>query len=252
MEITDISQLANLLRPASKEVFCGKGKLCLSINYLNKLNTLLDEIAMNGDMSSSFHTLQSTNNTVNQRDVQFLEELLQRTASLKIVPDIVNNECNIDISKFKNLRNLEVQKLNTNTLLGIQKLRCQLKRITFTHSVNSIAEILDKCAADNTNRFTWSELKQASFTQNKLVEIDDSFECTPWLHTLDLSHNELTDVSLLSCLPNLKHLNLSYNKLESVPLFRGLICTRLQVYVLNFLSHNILCMLCFYLYSFKT
>ncbi|CAH0564166.1 unnamed protein product [Brassicogethes aeneus] len=236
MDSPDLSQIINILRPTCKSISSGKETLCVSVNYLHRFNNLINENSLGGDMSSSFQVLSNIKVT-QQRDIQFLEDFLQTAVNLKIVPDIEKYEGSIDIRKFSGLKNLECQKINTNFLIGLQKLRSQLKQITFTHCHCSIADILDKCAGDNTSKFTWNELKLANFSNNRIKELDVNFDTTPCLQTLDLSHNELTNFNCFNILPNLKHLNLSYNKLVNVPQFRGPICNRLQSLII---SHNFL------------
>lgn len=219
----DISEIANILRSCNSEIYNGKKKLCLSANYLSKLNSALEDI-------DSFSTASINNSKTNRmRDEQFLLELFERTIHLKINPDIISDFTFLDIKKFKNLKTLEVYKINIRLIIGIQKLRSQLQELTLCYSTNALTEILDKCGGDNSQRYSWRELKIANFSHNELVEIDDSIECALSLHTLDLSHNNLSHVDFLNQLPNLKYLNLSYNKLTSVPNFKGQICNRLQV-----------------------
>jgi hypothetical protein len=112
---------------------------------------------------------------------------------------------------------------------GIQVLRSQLQKLVCEKTLNTLNDILNNCGADKSQASCWSELKEASFISNGILELDQSLECAPWLHTLDLSHNEITNIEAVSCLGNLKTLNVSYNKLEAVPQFKGQICSRLQV-----------------------
>lgn len=225
MSMNNISQVAELLRPASKELSNKKGKLCLSINYLNKLNCALRDTSYE---DSTFNSLQNAKATLT-RDKQFLCNLVKNTKNLKVITDVVNDCSNVDLSAFKHVEILEIQKVDVRIIAGIDQLRNHLQEVTCNHSLTCISDFLDKCGNDNTEPYLWSELKKANFSQNKITQLSDSFEYTPWLHTLDLSHNELNNVEVLNCLQNLKYLNLSYNKLECVPFFKGQICKRLQV-----------------------
>lgn len=226
---TNIPLIASLLRPVSNEVFSGKGKLCLSASYLNKLNNGIDT-HVKDDMSSSFHMVQTSNAKANLiRDLQFLLDLIEKTICLKLNPDLFKDYTTVDIRRFKNIKILEIHKLQINLIVGLQKLRSQLQELTCCHSIECISDVLDKCGGDNSQRYNWSELKRAVFSYNDILELDDSFECTLSLHTLDLSHNRLRKASFINQLPNLKYLNLSFNRLESIPLFKGQVKNRLQV-----------------------
>ncbi|KAF7270656.1 hypothetical protein GWI33_016377 [Rhynchophorus ferrugineus] len=227
-----LSKVVELLRPVSKDVFNGKGKLCLSTVYLQKLNSTLETYSPE-ELASSFH---STENKFNlQRDLQSLQELITGTISLKLTPDLVNNEetNEIVLKRFTNLKVLEIHKLDIKTIIGIQKLRSQIEELTCIHSLNSLDDILEKCGGDFSQGNLWNALKKANFAHNQLTQIDKSLDWTPWLTILDLSHNQLTNVDFINNLPNLKHLNISFNKLNQVPKFKGQICKRLQVLTLN-------------------
>ncbi|XP_057664337.1 serine/threonine-protein kinase 11-interacting protein [Diorhabda carinulata] len=228
----DISHLANILRLPGRDVISGKGKLCLSANYLNKLNKAIDTI--NEEDVTSFQIVQTNNTKSNLiRDTQFLLDLISKTSSLKLIPDETKDYETVDLSRFKQIKILEIIKLDINIVTGLQKLRSQIQELTCCKSLKSISEVLQKCGGDNSQCFYWNELKVANFTHNDITSIDNSFERTLSLHTVDLSHNQLSKLDFTSVLPNLKHLNLSYNKLDTVPIFKGQIQNRLQVLVLN-------------------
>ncbi|KAJ8952700.1 hypothetical protein NQ318_021016 [Aromia moschata] len=185
-------------------------------------------------MNVSFHIVQTSNAKANLlRDLQFLLDLVQRTVNLKIIPDVNDDFTDVDITRFKNIKILEIHKLDINVIVGIQKLRSQLQELICCHSLSCLSDVLDKCGGDNSQRYSWNDLRKANFSYNRIVEIDDSLECMLSLHTLDLSHNELKRLDFINQLPNLKYLNLSYNKLDTVPHFKGQICHRLQVLTLN-------------------
>lgn len=228
----EISHLANILRLPGRDVISGKGKLCLSANYLNKLNKAIE--TTNEEDVTSFQMVQTNNTKSNLiRDTQFLLDLVSKTSSLKLIPDETKDYDTVDLSRFKQIKILEIIKLDINIVTGLQKLRSQIQELTCCKSLKSISEVLQKCGGDNSQSFYWNELKVANFTHNDISDIDNSFERTLSLHTVDLSHNQLAKIDFVSILPNLKHLNLSYNKLDSVPIFKGQIQNRLQVLVLN-------------------
>ncbi|CAG9858521.1 unnamed protein product [Phyllotreta striolata] len=229
---TDILHLADILRPSSRDIFSGKGKLCLSANYLNKLNNGID--ANIEEDINSFQIVKTNNAKTNLiRDVQFLLDLIRKTTSLKLIPDETVQYNVVDITKFKNVKKLEITKLDVNIVIGLQKLRSQIQELTCCRNLKSLSILLEECGGDKSQPYIWNELRIANLCYNEIVEIDNSFECTPSLHTLDLSHNNLNKADFLNLLPNLKHLNLSYNKLDAAPNFKGQIKNRLQVLVLN-------------------
>lgn len=229
---SDISYLANILRPSSRDIFNGKGKLCLSANYLNKLNTAIDANLDEG--VSSFQIVQTSNTKANFiKDIQFLLDLIQKTVSLKIIPDETVEYNTVDITKFKNIKILEIIKLDIQVVVGLQKLRSQIQELICCRNLKTTSDVLEKCGGDKSQPYSWNELRTANMAYNEIIEIDNSFECTLSLHTLDLSHNNLNKANFINLLPNLKHLNLSYNKLDAAPYFKGQIRNRLQVLVLN-------------------
>ncbi|XP_066156521.1 serine/threonine-protein kinase 11-interacting protein [Euwallacea fornicatus] len=231
-ESTLLSTVANLLRPVSKDVSRGKGKLCLSTVYLSKLNKAFDENAPE-DLISSFHLTEAKASL--QVDLQFLLDLVKSTIALKVIPDLVEDEESdiVNISRFKNIKTLEIHKIDIKRFRGIQKLRSQIEQLSCLYNLDNLSDILDKCGGDLSHSFNWGELKRGNFSHSQIQEINTVFEVTPWLQTLDLSHNHIKCLDLIENLPNLKELNLSYNKLESVPKFKGAICKRLHILLLN-------------------
>ncbi|XP_050304955.1 serine/threonine-protein kinase 11-interacting protein [Anthonomus grandis grandis] len=229
-----LSTVANLLRPASKEISRGKYKLCLSTIYLNKLNKAFDDniSEISNASASSFHLTDAQASL--QIDLQFLFGLVKGTLALKVIPDLVEDEGDnsVNIQLFQKVKSLEIHKINIKHVLGLQKLRSHLEDLICMYSLEDLEDVLDKCGGDSSHhKFGWDGLKRANFSHNKIKDIGRSFEFTPWLQVLDLSHNEIKNLEVIDHLPNLKSLNLSYNKLEKVPWFK--LCKRLQVLVLN-------------------
>ncbi|KAB0801895.1 hypothetical protein PPYR_04081 [Photinus pyralis] len=233
MDYNEIYQLAAILRESGDKVLDCSSKLSLSSNLLCMLNSSFVLLSEQRDVfNSSFQVLNNTNiNTEIFRDLQFLYDFIQRSVSLKLINDTLVNSINdaVDITKFKNLRFLELQKVDVTSIIGLQTVRTQLQYLICVRSISSIKNVLEKCGGDESEGFVWCELKEATFSHNKLKEIDSSLELVPWLHTLDLSYNMIKDARPLNCLPNLKYINLSYNHLEVAPSFTGQICTRIQV-----------------------
>lgn len=223
---SNISEIVNILRPFYSDVFSGKSALSLSTNNLQKLNQFLD----NSEKTS--HTFHIADNNVSKTnrviETQFVLNLFQKTVSLKIYPDVLN-ELSVSISRFTNVKKLEISKINISQLVGLRKLRSQLQEFTCSSNLKHFGDILMKCGGDNSEPYNWNELKKAKFSHTNVLEMDSSFNWTLSLHTLDISHNKLSNLHFINQLPNLKYLNISYNKLLRVPTFKGPICSRLQV-----------------------
>lgn len=155
------------------------------------------------------------------RDLQFVYDFVQKTQHLCIT-QFQNDEPfdgQIDISKFRSLRKLEIQKVSSEHIVGIQQMRAHLHEIVCTRSIRCVQEIICHCGGDKSNGFIWNELKVADFSFNGLKTIDTSLEFAPWLQNINLSHNKLVSVDAIKWLPNLKVLDLSFNCLTHVPMF---------------------------------
>lgn len=228
MDAEEIKQLAFVLRRNSDKVLNGQGKLSLSVSLLNTLNESFSLVAERDSLSSSFQFINSNTNVEIFGDLQFLHDFFQRSVSLKLIPSNEKQEA-IDISIFRSLKFFELYKVSVESVTGIQRLRPQLHTLICVRNIRSLKDVLEECGGDKSAGFAWSELKEAVFSHNEICALDYSLEFVPWLHTLDLSHNNIKSANELNCLSNLKNLNLAYNKLESVPQFTGQICSRLQV-----------------------
>ncbi|EEZ97501.1 serine/threonine-protein kinase 11-interacting protein [Tribolium castaneum] len=198
------------------------------------LDTILSSFELLEEQSTSFHVKQPHNFKAELlRDLQYLSNYIQETKTLKLYIDSYDDTPEIDITKFRKLISLELSKVDVNTVKGLQLLRSQLQKLSCHKTQNNLSDILINCGGDKSRALCWNELKEAACTGNNIVELDLSLECAPWLHTLDLSHNEITNFEALSCLVNLKYLNLSYNRLEGVSVLRGQVCNRLQNLILK-------------------
>lgn len=232
METYEISQLANVLRGFGDKVLNSESKLTLSINLLNNLNNAFNLVAEErSSLSASFQVVNNTDAKIEIfSDLQFLHDFVQRSTSLKLIPSDCGTSCDAaDISMFKNLKLLELQKVKISAITGLQCIRPQLQFLICTRSLNALNQVLEIPEPNSSTVQSWNDLKEAAFTHNNLHMLDNSLKYAPWIHTLDLSHNNLKSVEAVNSLLHLKHLNLSYNKLESVPEFSGQICSRLQV-----------------------
>lgn len=170
------------------------------------------------------------------RELMFIYDFIQKTLVLKLTKFLDDDEdenCVIDISKFRNLTTLEIQRVPINRIIGLQQLRSQLQVITAERSLTNVKDLIMFCAGDKSNGFIWNSLKRADFSYNGLERVDSSFEFTPYLQHLNLSHNKIFQISALVWCPNLKVLNLSFNQLTSVPKLNVESYRRLQVLIIN-------------------
>ncbi|XP_018326584.1 serine/threonine-protein kinase 11-interacting protein-like [Agrilus planipennis] len=220
-----ITQLAALLRENGDKILDASSRLSLSSSLLHNLNQSIITVLS-----------QETDDMDEHLDLKIVYDFLQQTVALKVLPDFAHfrdKAQTIDICLFKNLTLLEIKWLSLKLIKGIKSVRTQLEYLICMHSLNALHEVLESCGDDKCQGFIWSKLKEAVFSYNGLSNLDNSLEFTPWLCSLDLSHNNLSNVEYLSCLPNLTFLNLCYNKLENVPYLRGEICTNLKKLILH-------------------
>lgn len=222
--------------------------IIVSFNLGSLLRALNDSFSLIIDENESvpLHTFQVTkpNNSKSNvfRELQFIHDFIQKTLVLKLTKFLDNDDedetCIIDITKFRNLKTLEIQRVPIKQIIGLQQLRSQLQEIIVEKSITNIKELIISCAGDNSNGFIWNSLKRADFSFNNLDKIDNSLEFTPYLQHLNLSHNKIYQISALVWLPNLKVLNLSYNQLTTIPKFNQESYRRLQVLIIkdNFLE----------------
>ncbi|XP_046828648.1 uncharacterized protein LOC124428534 isoform X1 [Vespa crabro] len=231
----DIMDLVRLLRQNGDKVLSASSKLSLSTALLYNLNEAFSLIVDDAeDLESSFQVCNSSKIDL-FRDLKFLHDFVQKTVGLKLTHYSGNAKVHIDITKFRCLKYLELKKVCIALVKGIQGIRGQLESITCAgrQGVTNVAQLLVTCGGDAGAGFVWGSLRHLSLSHNALEKLDRSFELTPWLQILDLSHNLLTNAAELNCLPNLKYVNLGYNKLEMVPAFNKSAIHSLQILVLK-------------------
>lgn len=155
-------------------------------------------------------------------DLQLIYDFIQILTHLHLQQLVTDDamEASVDLLNFRKLEKLEIQKLPVQKVIGLKRLRTQLRELSCQHCLRSCQEVLLlPNAGDRNGERVWTELRIINFSYNGLEQIDDSLRWTPWLHKLNLSHNRLTSSALvpLKCLPNLKSLDLSFNRLETIP-----------------------------------
>lgn len=168
-------------------------------------------------------------------DLQLIFDFVQTLTHLHINQLVTDDDVEgaVDLVNFRNLQKIEIQKLPVRKLINLR--RAQLRELSCQQCLRSCEEILGE--------HLWKELRVLNFSHNALERIDDSVRWTPWVHSLNLSHNRLTSVALaaLKFLPHLKSLDLSYNRLEAIPTLAGdasrkLQCLKLQGNIIKDIS----------------
>lgn len=244
MDPTQITALAKLLKESGDKVLNSQFKLSLSGSLLRALNDSFSLIVDKNEMlpPQSFQVVKPNNAKSDVfRDLQFVYDFVQKTVILSL-NQFVNDdpyEFAVDISKFRSLRTLEVQKIPINQIVGLQYLRSQLQDLTCMRSISEVADVLVGCGGDKaTDKKQWSSLRSINFAYNMLDYVDSSLEYASWLEVLNLSHNQLVNVFALRSLPNLRVVNLSYNRLNQIPAFHMDAMRKIKVLLLsnNFLE----------------
>uniref|UniRef100_A0A1A9UWT1 LIP1 domain-containing protein n=1 Tax=Glossina austeni TaxID=7395 RepID=A0A1A9UWT1_GLOAU len=233
MDPEQIVELAKLLKNNGDKILNSEFTLTLSGSILRALNdsfTLIVDSMECGD-AKNFQVLKTINSKSSVfRDLQLIYDFVQKTPQLCIVhyPREEYFQGNIDITKFRALKRLEVQKTHIHQIVGIQPLRAQLEYLICNKSLQTIDDIITNCGGDNSNGFVWNELKLADFSYNQLQIVDTSLEFAQYLQHLNLRHNQLFSVKAIKWLPNLKTLDLSFNRLTHIPHFHMDAYKRLQ------------------------
>lgn len=236
MDSAKITQLAQLLRESGDKVLNDNYKLTLSGQLLQGLSDSFrvivddaDEQLVAGgnggihgaDDTSHFQVVSKYHNarTPEMRDLQLIYDFVQKTRILCVTNFTGQHasDASVDITKFRNLRRLEISKLSVSRVRGIQEMRAHLQELKCEHSIDSVEEIISHCGGDRCYGFTWNELHTVDFSYNKLRSVDGALEFATSLQYLNLSHNQIESVEAVKWLKNLKHLNVSFNRLPYVP-----------------------------------
>lgn len=168
------------------------------------------------------------------RDLQFIHDFVQKTKILRLT-SFQNDDFDgvVDVSKFRSLKILEIQRIGIQRIIGIQRMRPYLLELTCNRSIESVKDIISHCGGDNCTGFKWDNLIAADFSYNLLTTIDCSLEFLPSLQHLNLSHNKIVSVDAIKWLPHLKVLNLGFNRLAYIPTFHNEATRRLQTLILT-------------------
>lgn len=130
--MSELLELAKLLRKNGDKVLSGASKLSLSTKLLHNLNDAFAIIVNDTqELDSSFQVCNSSKIDV-FRDLKFLHDFVQKTVWLKVSHTASDPRLSIDITKFRHLRFLELQKVCIDLVSGIQGVRGQLESISCT------------------------------------------------------------------------------------------------------------------------
>ncbi|XP_055682444.1 serine/threonine-protein kinase 11-interacting protein isoform X1 [Lutzomyia longipalpis] len=235
MDPSKITSLATLLRDNGHKILSGEAKLTLSGSLIRALNDSFSLIVDENADKCSPHTFYVCKPNYSKsdvfRDLQFVFDFVQKTVHLSVSQMHGDDQTDdvVDLTNFRTLEKLEINKVALRKFHGIQRLRAQLQEIVCLKCLSSIREIILDCGGDKCNGFVWNELKSANFSGNLLKSLDRSLELTPWLQTLNLSHNQLEKIPEIRLLPNLKVLDVSFNLLSAMPEFHPEASRRLQI-----------------------
>ncbi|KAK3612193.1 hypothetical protein CHS0354_016581 [Potamilus streckersoni] len=204
-----IQNLATLLRKNGDKILSGESKFCLTTGSIVTLN-------------ASFHRCSSLNLESEEQpkeqawreDVHLLFDFVRKTVALKVIHGTYTIRAPIQISRFRNLRSLEVKKVPIHMLEGLQILRGQLVTLTISKSLQTLKDLFEVCGGDRSSGMSWECLKVAFLSFNNIIKVDESLY--------------LTDT---------RRINLGYNCLTSVPTFSYTVKSQLKTLILR--SNNL-------------
>lgn len=176
-------------------------------------------------------------------DIGHLYSFIQQVPKILVYPGDENhmfigqNNLNYDLSIFKSLQYLEVQKCDIELMEGIESIQKNMIELrahkclqllkdfligsdSWTQGVLMTVSSGKEAHSDVVSQFqTWDKIQKASFSHNDIHSVDYSITLLTNITTLDLSHNLLTEVQYLEELIFLTDLNLSYNEIRHLAEF---------------------------------
>ena len=238
-----IVEFAKFLRENGDKLFEKDAKLCLKTDQLFILQEYLQQIQPNisntvssisnneNDKFAKQRKSQSSSNSNLQNNKEFL--ILYKSNQLHLIQDFLFKITNLKIASetqfntikdyvklniFGSLTYLEIKNCPMSNVLDLQNLRNQLEVLICVKSINKLQDLLQLCGADQSSPLNWPKLHTLNLSHNQLTALDNSFRLTTSIEILDLSHNNLKDCGIfLHNLTKLKKLNVSFNKLEAIP-----------------------------------
>lgn len=231
MESSEITKLALLLKQHGDKILNGNHQLALTATLLQYLNNAFCMVVEH-DENSSFQVIHTTNSKLHY--LHFLHDFVQKVEGLIISHGASTLKGNVDISKFRNLRYLELQRVPLHMVTGLPSIQHHLKCVIASQSLSRPSDLLGG-EGEPLPANAWPQLCKLSLSQNTLNALDSSLKLATSLKEVDLSHNQLCDVPELGYLSNLTVLNLSYNRLQAVPKFHHLSSRTLKALAM---AHN--------------
>uniref|UniRef100_H2YZ56 PX domain-containing protein n=1 Tax=Ciona savignyi TaxID=51511 RepID=H2YZ56_CIOSA len=138
--------------------------------------------------------------------------------------NIVAQELSFDLSIFRSLEQLIVDRCSSEQVSFISCLRRTLNTLSVHHSLTSLQGVLLEGAHENLPTAevdpasVWSKLVTADFSENSICDIDISVRLLVKVDFLDLSKNEISKIENLQYLSSLVFLDLSHNQIETIEL----------------------------------
>nr|CAH7740138.1 unnamed protein product [Callosobruchus chinensis] len=125
-----------------------------------------------------------------------------------------------DLSPFKTLNILNLEKLSIQQLVGLGNLRNTLVTLKINKCrVSHIADIL-QCDIvhkyDIMNSQKWKNLETLDLSSNNIKEIDATLLLAPKLKNLNFNYNDVTTLENLSALSNLSTLSIANNSIKLI------------------------------------
>ena len=180
-----------------------------------RLQTLETSLAQQSRHSGSTYFNRSEEEEEFIAHLESLLEFVHSTYLLRIEPNIpktLDKSSRLDLALFRSLRRLEISYVKPTLIENLPHMHHHLQCLVVSHSLNSIAEVLDFSAQTT----PWKNLLELKLPYNTIPGIDSSLVLVPTLQTLDLSHNIISKIGDFSPCIDLVSLNLSFNNLTSV------------------------------------
>ncbi|GFT43704.1 hypothetical protein NPIL_416661 [Nephila pilipes] len=222
---THASRFAQFLRTNGCKVIDGSCKLSLTTSALCLLNSLFVEV-LNKEWPKSMSLSASEAEDI-AADARFLCDFMKKVSFLKLFHTGQTLRGGVDLSQFSNLTVLELRKMPTHLIIGLDILSTQLKALICSRSIYLLKEIFGSSLTGENEPHEWSELKELNLAYNYLENLDQSLRNVSNIEILDLSHNHLRNADEIQVLKSLNFVNLSYNELEHLPTFNISSCRSL-------------------------
>ncbi|XP_054262499.1 nischarin [Macrosteles quadrilineatus] len=157
--------------------------------------------------------------------------------------DIIPNKCAFELSAFKNVQELLLNKVCVGRIYDTGTMRHTLRKLTVTEcSLQSPADILlcdvvhKECVTEVPEEKKWLQLAEVDLSQNHIKSFGNTLLLMPVLTKLKANENPITQVDDLTNLQELSHLYLSANRINEADDFH----LRLKNIVFLDLSQNLI------------